>query len=83
MAQCRSPTRRRRVSQRTDRPCRAAYVRHEDVNVNVNVACLHGPFIGSGLALDRVHVFLDASLSNAPCQPRRVGRPRAFEYQNP
>lgn len=49
---------------------------------DMNVACLGGTVIGPGLALDLVHVFLNARFSGAARHQRRLAKLRAVEYQN-
>lgn len=49
---------------------------------DMNVACLGGTVIGSGLALDLVHVFLNARFSGAPRHQRRLAKLRAIEHRN-
>jgi ribose 5-phosphate isomerase RpiB len=44
---------------------------------------LGGSVIGAGLALDLVHVFLNARFSAGPRHPRRLVKLRAIEYRNP
>ena len=47
---------------------------------DMNVACLGGTVIGTGLAVDLVHVFLNARFSGAPRHQRRLAKLRAIEY---
>jgi ribose 5-phosphate isomerase B len=49
---------------------------------DMNVACLGGTVIGAGLALDLVHVFLNARFSGAPRHQRRLAKLRAIEHRN-
>lgn len=46
---------------------------------DMNLACLGGAVIGVGLALDLVHVFLNARFSGAPRHQRRLDKIRALE----
>lgn len=48
---------------------------------DMNVACLGGTVIGTGLALDLVHVFLNARLSGAPRHQRRLEKLRSIEHR--
>ncbi|MDH4391070.1 MAG: RpiB/LacA/LacB family sugar-phosphate isomerase [Aquabacterium sp.] len=50
---------------------------------DMNVACLGGTVIGAGLALDLVHVFLNARFSGAPRHQRRLAKLRAIEHREP
>ena len=50
---------------------------------DMNVACLGGTVIGTGLALDLVHVFLNARFSGAPRHQRRLAKLRAIEHREP
>ena len=50
---------------------------------DMNVACLGGTVIGTGLALDLVHVFLNARFSGAPRHQRRLDKLRAIEQREP
>jgi ribose 5-phosphate isomerase B len=47
---------------------------------DMNVACLGGTVIGTGLAVDLVHVFLNARFSGALRHQRRLAKLRAIEY---
>ena len=49
---------------------------------DMNVACLGGTVIGTGLAVDLVHVFLNARFSGALRHQRRLAKLRAIEYGN-
>jgi len=49
---------------------------------DMNVACLGGTVIGTGLALDLVHVFLNARFSGAPRHQRRLAKLQAIEHRN-
>ncbi|MEO5763071.1 MAG: RpiB/LacA/LacB family sugar-phosphate isomerase [Vicinamibacteria bacterium] len=51
-------------------------VEHDDMNV----ACLGGTVIGSGLALDLVRVFLNARFAGQPRNLRRLAKVRAIEH---
>ncbi|MEO8361223.1 MAG: RpiB/LacA/LacB family sugar-phosphate isomerase [Vicinamibacteria bacterium] len=51
-------------------------VEHDDMNV----ACLGGTVIGSGLALDLTRVFLNARFSGHPRNLRRLAKVRAIEH---
>ena len=46
---------------------------------DMNLACLGGAVIGVRLALDLVHVFLNARFSGAPRHQRRLDKIRALE----
>ena len=50
---------------------------------DMNVACLGGTVIGTGLALDLVHVFLNARFSGAPRHQRRLAKLRAIKHREP
>jgi ribose 5-phosphate isomerase B len=50
---------------------------------SLNVACLGGTVIVTGLALDLVHVLLNARFSGAPRHQRRPAKLRAIEHRSP
>lgn len=50
---------------------------------DMNVACLGGTVIGAGLALDLIHVFLNARFSGAARHQRRLAKLQALEHRNP
>jgi ribose 5-phosphate isomerase B len=54
-------------------------VEHDDMNV----LCLGGKVIGSGLALELVEAFLRAHFSEAPRHQRRLAKVKALETGNP
>lgn len=59
------------------------YSAHQGVeDDDMNVACLGGAVIGAGLALDLVHVFLNARFSCAPRHQRRLAKLQAIEHWN-
>ncbi len=50
---------------------------------DMNVLCLGGKVIGSGLALELVETFLHARFSDAPRHRRRLAKVQALENRNP
>ena len=50
---------------------------------DMNVACLGGAVIGTGLALELIHVFLDARFSGAPRHQRRLAKLQSIEHRTP
>jgi ribose 5-phosphate isomerase B len=50
---------------------------------DMNVLCLGGKVIGSGLALELVETFLHAHFSEAPRHRRRLAKVKALETGNP
>lgn len=50
---------------------------------DMNVLCLGGKVIGSGLALELVETFLHAHFSEAPRHRRRLAKVQALENRNP
>lgn len=49
---------------------------------DMNIVCLGGAVIGAGLAIDLVHVFLNARFTGDPRHQRRLAKLRAIEHQS-
>lgn len=50
---------------------------------DMNILCLGGKVIGSGLALELVETFLESHFSEAPRHQRRLAKVKALETGNP
>lgn len=50
---------------------------------DMNVACLGGAVIGTGLALELIQVFLNARFSGAPRHQRRLAKLQSIDHRTP